>query len=204
MSDKCVVLARQWIQSCTNSSEKHIKCLRPIVPYLPTRVIDVGKSDQDIRLHISSPEQASYYTTLSHSWGEQTPERTTLSRLDEYTVHIPTRYRKRLRTPFPSQERLIFRTYGSMHSVSSRISRFIGFTKLEKWRLPTLILSGDLCRCSNRQLRSFLNHPARTPSPAKSIPYSIADKNGIDTKYCIHVRKKGARGQELPFQHRWT
>lgn len=64
--------------------------MRPIVPYLPTKVINIGKSDQDIRLHISSPEQASYYTTLSHSWGEQTPVRTILSRLNEYTVHIPT------------------------------------------------------------------------------------------------------------------
>ena len=73
LSDKCVDLARRWMQSCTICEEQHMKCSRPIVPSLPTRVIYVGKSDQEIRLHASRPGETSHYAALSHCWGGVVP-----------------------------------------------------------------------------------------------------------------------------------
>ncbi|KAL2264973.1 hypothetical protein VTJ83DRAFT_7483 [Remersonia thermophila] len=41
----------------------------PELPLLPTRVIDVGTSERDPRLHVSEPGQRARYLTLSYRWG---------------------------------------------------------------------------------------------------------------------------------------
>lgn len=47
-------------------------CRRADIPLLPTRVIDVGESNDSgaIRRHLSSPSERGAYTALNYCWGK--------------------------------------------------------------------------------------------------------------------------------------
>lgn len=200
MSDTCVSLARQWIQGCINSEKKHGKCLPPTIPPLPNRVIYIGTTDDDLRLHVSTPGEKSYYTSLSHCWGGRTPIKTTLTRLSEYTIHIPT--------PLPqtfadaiSVTRVLDIPYIWIDSLCIVQDSKIDWIH-EAGEMATIYSNSFLnisADAATDSTTGFLGQPARTISLPHSISYSFTDANGTKTERSIYVRKKGLRAQELPF-----
>lgn len=76
ISSKSIDIAKQWIRDCLNI---HSPCSRADLTPLPTRVIDVGLSDEtsNPRLFVSNG-QTGQYVTLSHCWG--TSYRVTLTK----------------------------------------------------------------------------------------------------------------------------
>lgn len=87
LSDHTVRLARDWIEQC---QYHHQECLRRDKTSLPTRVIDVGYSDEAIspRLHINR-NQLGKYVTLSHCWGSGKRLVTTKHSLKKFQNAIP-------------------------------------------------------------------------------------------------------------------
>ncbi|KAF2748768.1 hypothetical protein M011DRAFT_525281 [Sporormia fimetaria CBS 119925] len=74
-------LIKRWLQDCKN---KHPACGRDEKIKLPTRVVDVGASAEDVRLHVSNEEDAAY-VALSHCWGTKPmPIRTLKDNLIEH------------------------------------------------------------------------------------------------------------------------
>ncbi len=79
--EKSSKLIRQWLQEC---NDRHPACkLNTSESLLPTRVIDVGNSADEVRLHCSKGE-ISGYAALSHCWGETKPMTTTKATLDAH------------------------------------------------------------------------------------------------------------------------
>jgi hypothetical protein len=75
MSPKCLSMVLDWTQTCLRY---HVDCAYSSMRPLPTRVIDVGPSNdsQDPFLYTSDGEQGSWIA-LSHCWGKALPLRTT-------------------------------------------------------------------------------------------------------------------------------
>lgn len=82
-----------WVQRCMTS---HVKCKNIFsetldsVP-LPSRLLDVGQGDQDVRLHITAehPVQTGRYLALSYRWGQTNDRaRTVASNIDSRKRHI--------------------------------------------------------------------------------------------------------------------
>ncbi|KAI0868944.1 heterokaryon incompatibility protein-domain-containing protein [Hypoxylon argillaceum] len=81
------------IKSC---SSQH-SCISADIPSLPTRVIQVGKANDDVRL-VESRGLKERYICLSHCWGEHQPLRTMRANLSEHMdslpwEHVPQCYR---------------------------------------------------------------------------------------------------------------
>jgi hypothetical protein len=57
-----------WMRLC----EKHKECHKSLDLKLPTRVLDVGRTDKDkIHLYITTPEEEGQYVALSYCWGSE-------------------------------------------------------------------------------------------------------------------------------------
>jgi Heterokaryon incompatibility protein (HET) len=82
----CFDLAKHWIRTCF---EQHALCPRDSNNVLPTRVIDVGTSEnsQNPFLFITQG-QCGQWVTLSHCWGSATPAMTTTENLSAHCRHI--------------------------------------------------------------------------------------------------------------------
>ncbi|VUC24138.1 unnamed protein product [Clonostachys rosea] len=66
-SESNVLIAKDWIETCSNH---HQGCPSPDPTSFPTRVVDVGTSDDaKCRLLIPEPGFISRYLALSHCWG---------------------------------------------------------------------------------------------------------------------------------------
>ncbi|KAH6843243.1 heterokaryon incompatibility protein-domain-containing protein [Chaetomium sp. MPI-CAGE-AT-0009] len=83
-STESIGLIKRWLDDCQT---RHPSCGAPQPASLPTRVIDVGESSENVSLYVSSGEQASY-AALSHCWGEQTPLSTTRATVEEHQRSI--------------------------------------------------------------------------------------------------------------------
>lgn len=83
-SDQRKSLVRGFLEECIT---KHPTCSYKD-SLLPSRVIDVGSSTIDPRLHISIDE-IGRYITLSHCWGGSCPITTTIATLESRTMGIP-------------------------------------------------------------------------------------------------------------------
>ena len=79
-------LVQQWLSSCTLH---HRICPTADGRPLPTRVVSVGRTGKDLRLHISNGEQGEY-VALSHSWGGHKPRETTKATLHQHceSIHL--------------------------------------------------------------------------------------------------------------------
>lgn len=87
-SENCFERVGTWLSSCDS---KHSYCQKSSSRKLPTRVIDVGESDSEIRLHVSTRDEADEYTALSHCWGDPAAiPKLMKSNYLEYQVSIPT------------------------------------------------------------------------------------------------------------------
>jgi hypothetical protein len=67
-SDHHFSMVRNWLEECTIS---HRLCPRPINSFMPTRVIEIIKTEPDwrLRLHHSNPSIGKPYVALSYCWG---------------------------------------------------------------------------------------------------------------------------------------
>ncbi|KAK3905414.1 heterokaryon incompatibility protein-domain-containing protein [Staphylotrichum tortipilum] len=67
------------------------KCVVPPHPLLPTRIIFVGDTDDEVRLVAQDPDDPTYapYVCLSHCWGESQPLRTLTTNFSSHLKHIP-------------------------------------------------------------------------------------------------------------------
>ena len=81
-----------WLWNCLL---QHKECLPPVADYsesykprLPTRVINVGSSNDDITLLVTEGLTGDYLT-LSHRWGTADIPRTTTDNLATYQASIP-------------------------------------------------------------------------------------------------------------------
>ena len=90
-SDQTLGVIGHWIKTC---DENHPKCQYTIsgmpielTPKLPTRVLDVGSCEDNIRLLVTGNQQAKYIA-LSHCWGGISQIRTTNSSLEEHIRYI--------------------------------------------------------------------------------------------------------------------
>jgi hypothetical protein len=73
-----------WLERCL----QHHSCGNGEGNPLPTRIVDVGRSNDDIRLVISGNLQARY-VCLSHCWGDHQPLRLTKSTYNQFQKAIP-------------------------------------------------------------------------------------------------------------------
>lgn len=81
MSSDSFRIAKLWTDTCFNS---HEFCLRPELPTLPTRVIDIGPADgsEEPKLFLSRDHKG-HYTALSYCWGGPQLFTLTTGTLDE-------------------------------------------------------------------------------------------------------------------------
>lgn len=61
-----VPLIRKWLEDC---EQNHPQCQWSEPKSLPTRVIDVGTSNETMKLYISREREEARYVALSHCWG---------------------------------------------------------------------------------------------------------------------------------------
>ncbi|KAE9370130.1 HET-domain-containing protein, partial [Stipitochalara longipes BDJ] len=83
-------LIKKWLYICQKS---HTKCRqnKALHRQLPTRLIEVGDTDMDLRLcETLGLPQESQYLTLSHSWGGKVFTTLTRRNFEEFLSHIPT------------------------------------------------------------------------------------------------------------------
>jgi hypothetical protein len=84
-------LMKKWLYVCQNS---HTKCEqnKPLDRQLPTRLIEVGDTDMDLRLcETLGLPQESQYLTLSHCWGGKVFTTLTRENVEQFLSHIPTK-----------------------------------------------------------------------------------------------------------------
>ncbi|KAK1842595.1 het domain-containing protein [Colletotrichum chrysophilum] len=74
-----------WINECTST---HPLCSNADIARLPTRVIDVGSGEDDIRLH-ETGQSMGVYACLSHPWGKRPLVRTLKDNFSQFKNGIP-------------------------------------------------------------------------------------------------------------------
>lgn len=82
-------LIRKWLKICQDT---HTACSQNSSDrQLPTRLLDVGVSDMDLKLRLSKslPPEAPYLT-LSHCWGGKVFTTLTRNNFQDFLSHIPT------------------------------------------------------------------------------------------------------------------
>ncbi|EPE27261.1 hypothetical protein GLAREA_03176 [Glarea lozoyensis ATCC 20868] len=85
-SDSCFGMVETWIDRCRN---EHESCVWPDSGPLPTRVIDVGLTNDATPYLLISNGNIGHWATLSYSWGSQLPFKTTLDNLEERKTGFP-------------------------------------------------------------------------------------------------------------------
>jgi hypothetical protein len=83
-SDLGLSLVKDWVQNCLAN---HTDCCQAGPFQLPTRVLDIGVHNGDIRLY-SSPGEKAHYLALSHCWGLNQPCKTTIANIEERKISI--------------------------------------------------------------------------------------------------------------------
>jgi Heterokaryon incompatibility protein (HET) len=79
--------ARQWLEECQNN---HSKCPGKKIPYLPSRVIDVGAETtfSHLKLQINKSNTRARYTALSYCWGGPQSITTTKATLSAHLISL--------------------------------------------------------------------------------------------------------------------
>lgn len=75
-SDATMELAKYWLNRCLSSHDKcRLETPANELPFIPTRVVDVGTNDDEIRLvetakELQAADADRGYVALSHCWGQ--------------------------------------------------------------------------------------------------------------------------------------
>ncbi|KAH8660602.1 heterokaryon incompatibility protein-domain-containing protein [Xylariales sp. PMI_506] len=77
-------MIKNWLQDCT---DKHPACSVRHSDALPSRVIDVGSSSDEVRLHDGSGQEGRY-AALSHCWGHGKPVTTTRDNINAHKEYL--------------------------------------------------------------------------------------------------------------------
>ncbi|KAI0193495.1 HET-domain-containing protein [Astrocystis sublimbata] len=79
-------LARGWLNTCQN---EHTTCPKTHTPGLPTRVIDVGDKNRDIKLRlVTTRGRNGRYVALSHCWGGKVTPLLVTDNIDHFENNI--------------------------------------------------------------------------------------------------------------------
>ncbi|KAK0649273.1 heterokaryon incompatibility protein-domain-containing protein, partial [Cercophora newfieldiana] len=203
LSESCTRLMRGWLEECTASQGKHSQCTAPILPYLPSRVIDV----ELLHLHCAQPGEKAHYVALSHCWGGQSPIQTTMQNLDAHIAGLP---------PLPQ-------TFADAVAVTKALgTRYLWIDSLcivqnspEDWHAEVtkmaevyenafFTISADAAASATD---GFLRPPSRSFTPETPIPYTSMCGNSSTTTTTtsflasgtILVRERGTQALMLPF-----
>ncbi|KAL2060735.1 hypothetical protein VTL71DRAFT_9376 [Oculimacula yallundae] len=91
VSTSDLALASVWLKDCISGFGKHEVCrTNTEPPLLPTRVVDIGSSDAETRLHISNAGERCHYVALSHCWGGLVPIMTTNATIHDFVRKLPS------------------------------------------------------------------------------------------------------------------
>ncbi|KAI0532647.1 heterokaryon incompatibility protein-domain-containing protein [Xylaria digitata] len=185
-SESSFNLALSWIQGC---SHNHQLCKPPMSnDFLPTRLLDVGTSHNDVIRVLERDEipRGSRYVTLSHCWGEKQLICLTTDTFHRYKGHIP------------SNE--LSRTFSDAVDVTRRLSiRYIWIDSLciiqnsrEDWAAESLtmrdVYENSFCNIAATSGRdgSAGCYQERIPSLLEECPVFVSHQSFTGLYYLRH------------------
>jgi hypothetical protein len=80
-------MVQEWLRDCTSNHDECRGWISSWTPMLPTRVLDLGNTDADLKLY-HSEDDCEPYVALSHCWGNSQPLQTTKANLSKHCEHI--------------------------------------------------------------------------------------------------------------------
>ncbi|KAF2273808.1 HET-domain-containing protein [Westerdykella ornata] len=86
-SEEALGKMKEWIEECVAEHSDYL-CQAPEHPILPKRVVDVGRSNEDVKLVETNGEKGQYIC-LSHCWGPTQIITTKLATLEDRKKGIP-------------------------------------------------------------------------------------------------------------------
>jgi hypothetical protein len=200
-----------WLQSCLR---KHNKCQRPTEAILPTRLIDVGLVDDDIRLHITNNENLQY-AALSHCWGGKVPLETTRMTLGRHTKRIVLNessktFQDAIRVTRDLGIRYLWIDSICIIQDDQKDWEMEAATMSQVYRNATITLSADAARNTSEGLfastecrgKAHLEYQYECPAPDRSstdeIHIRIRDKSGWPRAVISHASHATSDSQLTP------
>lgn len=188
--DSSIQVALDWLERCTKGkAERHDKCSSPSLTSLPTRVIAVGKTDADIRLHMPGRDEKALYVALSHCWGGKSGLTLTGAKLDGY-----------VEKGIPAQQ--LPKTFLDAIAVTRRLGiPYIWIDSLciiqdskDDWEKEGALMAdvyGDAfvsiaSHAAPNSSTGFLDPPARIVQPSITVPFDLNGK-----RYMVQAREGG-------------
>ncbi|KAF2496512.1 hypothetical protein BU16DRAFT_460375, partial [Lophium mytilinum] len=87
-SESAFALSNYWLETCLSEHKDCHSFQASSDRKLPSRVINVGSTDEHPFLHQTEPSQTGVYLTLSHRWSNHVMT-TTIATLDDRQASIP-------------------------------------------------------------------------------------------------------------------
>ena len=84
--DEVYKVIHHWVRQCVTT---HKTCTYTKYVQLPTRLIDVGPSQDSLKLYVTKPGESGRYLALSYCWGRNQSLKTTISSLMTWKSGIP-------------------------------------------------------------------------------------------------------------------
>jgi len=84
-SNECISLASRWLRGCLSS---HLACKRAGTQILPTRVIELGACNEEMKLFVNEKGESAEYAALSHCWGNSHPITLTKATLEQMQKNL--------------------------------------------------------------------------------------------------------------------
>ncbi|TGO07795.1 hypothetical protein BTUL_0246g00020 [Botrytis tulipae] len=202
LSQSELTLATTWLKDCITGSGKHQRCgVHEDPPILPTRVIDVGSSDAEIRLHISHAGEKSQYVALSHCWGGAVTTMTTTSTIRAFVMSLPSELPKTFTDAIT-----VTRTMGQRYLWIDSLC--ILQDSEEDWitesshmdRVYSQALFTIVADAANNSFSGFLEPPTRNIRKTSIVTCDFTTSTATTPlSIAIHVRERGELAFQLPY-----
>ncbi|THV44903.1 hypothetical protein BGAL_0559g00030 [Botrytis galanthina] len=202
LSQSELKLAKNWLKDCIAGSGKHQRCgIHEDPPILPTRVIDVGSSDEEICLHISQAEEKSQYVALSHCWGGAVTTMTTTSTIHAFVTSLPSKLPKTFIDAIT-----VTRTLGQRYLWIDSLC--ILQDSEEDWitessqmdRVYSQALFTIVADAANNSSSGFLEPPTRNSRKTSIVTCDFTTSTSTTSlSIAIHVRERGELAFQLPY-----
>ncbi|KAH7133902.1 heterokaryon incompatibility protein-domain-containing protein [Dactylonectria macrodidyma] len=200
LSEGCVSLAREWLDTCVNAKGKHTNCTMVRNTELPTRVVRVGDQGATPRL-VNGLGLRARYVALSHCWGGSTPTKTTTTNLDEYMNSLPAELPKTFSDAihFTRALEIDYIWIDSLCIIqdSPQDWQKEASKMAQVYTNAYVTISAD---AASDSMAGFLDAPSREAPPRFTLQYKAGNAGDAGV---VHVRRRGFLAEELPF-HTWT
>ncbi|MCJ1350539.1 MAG: hypothetical protein MMC33_000520 [Icmadophila ericetorum] len=201
LEDSCVNLALGWLENCTAQKRGHEDCQIYEASPLPTRVIRVGKTNLELCLHISKPNEKGRYVALSHCWGGISPLITSLASFNKHVQnirysHLPQTFRNAIEVTRRLDVEYLW--IDSLCIIQDSMEDWVS----EAAHMALVYENSYVTVAADAAVDSatgFLAGPARHPGPMVSVDCATHDE---EQRSIVHVREKGALAWQMPF-HSW-